>query len=236
MLPKIDQPLFDLILPSNNKKVSFRPFTVKEEKLLLIAQQSGDQLEIVKSMLQVVNNCIQENSFDVEELTTFDLEYAFLKIRSVSVGNVIKVAYRDNEDEKVYKFEIDLDDVEVQKPKKVESTIKLNDVAGIKLKYPPASMIHGANGQFEDGTELLLFFIINCIDFIYNGDEIFPAKEYSTEELNQYVEDLPAKAFKEIEKYFSAMPKLYYKIEYTNSNNNKREIELDNLKDFFPLR
>ena len=236
-LPKIDQPLFELTFPSNNNTVTFRPFTVKEEKLLLVAQQSGEQMEMVRAMAQVVNNCVQESSFDVEKLATFDLEYAFLKIRSVSVGNIIKVAYRDNEDEQVYKFEVDLEDVQVLMPEEQEDTVKLTETAGIKMRYPPASMINNVpQEQFEDGTELMLFFVISCIDFIYDGDVIYASHDYSYKEMQEFVEGLPAKAFADIQEYFANMPKLYHKIEYENSKKNKRVIEMDNLRDFFPLR
>lgn len=236
-LPKIDQPLFELTFPSNNNTVTFRPFTVKEEKLLLIAQQSGEQMEMVRAMAQVVNNCVQETSFDVERLATFDLEYAFLKIRAVSVGNIINVAYRDNEDDEVYKFEVDLDDVEVLMPEEQEDKVKLTDTAGIKMRYPPASMINDVpKDEFEDGTELMLFFVINCIDFIYDGDTIYARNDYSYKEMQEFVENLPAKAFASIQEFFSNMPKLYHKIEYKNSKDNDRVIEMDNLRDFFPLR
>jgi hypothetical protein len=112
-LPKLDKPIFSMLVPSQKRDVKFRPFLVKEEKILLIAQQGGTEKEMITALKQILNNCIVDEDFNINDLTTFDLEYMFLKLRSKSVSNVIKVSYQDIEDEKIYDFDIDLDTVEI---------------------------------------------------------------------------------------------------------------------------
>lgn len=232
MLPKIDQPLFELTIPSTKQKVTFKPFTVKEEKLLLIAQESGDDVSIIKSMLQIVNNCVTDQGFNCETLATFDLEYAFLKIRAKSVNNIVKVAYKDNEDEEVYDFEIDIDELEIEIPA-VDNKISVDGNIGIVMKYPPARIIQDAK-EFENNIELMTFFIINCIDTVYDKAGVYEFNDYTNEEKSDFLDSLPVNAFDKIKDFFEAMPKLHHVIEYKNSLGNDRKIELNNIKDFFP--
>jgi len=233
MLPKIQQPLFEMTIPSTSQKVTFRPFTVREEKLLLMAQQGNNDAEMIRAISQVVNNCVQDDSFNVKRLATFDLEYMFLKIRAKSVNNIIEVSYRDREDDKVYEFKVDIDDLEVEMPKAVKDTIKLSDDTGIKLKYPSADIIDKAT-EFEDNIEMLTFFIIQCIDSIYQREDLYNAIDYTYDELQDFVEQLPSKAFEEMNDFFTEIPKLHYEIKYINEQGNDRVIVMDNIKDFFP--
>ncbi len=230
-LPKIDQPLFDVVIPSNQKKVLFRPFLVKEEKLLLIAQQGGVDTDIVRAIKQVIQACIQD-PIDVDALTTFDLEYLFLKLRAKSVNNVVKLAYRDNEDEELYEFELNLDEIEMTFSEENNSKIKISDKVGMTMRYPSAS-ITDRMPQFENEVDLIGFFVRNCIDTIYDEENVYVANEYSDEELNEFLDSLDVNTFDKIRKFFESMPKLYHKIEYTNKLGNVRKIELTNLKDFF---
>ena len=140
-LPKIDKPLFEVTIPSLDRKIKLRPFAVREEKILLMAQQSTDDKEIILAIKQVLNNCIVDPNFDIDSLATFDLEYLFLKLRARSVSNVINVSYRDNEDDKVYDFEIDLDEVDMLKKPEVSNVIMITDTIGIKMKYPSVTII-----------------------------------------------------------------------------------------------
>lgn len=232
MLPKIDQPLFDLTIPSSGAKVEFRPFLVKEEKLLLIAQESNSDTDMIRAMKQVVNNCVQDADFNIDRITTFDLEYMFLKIRARSVNNIITVSYRDNEDNQIYKFEIDLDAIELEMPKDVNKTVKVGTNIGITMKYPSASIVDKIR-EFENEIDLMTFFIVNCIDTIYDEEEVYDAKDHSDEELAKFLDELPVEAFDKIKDFFETMPKLYHKLEYVNKEGNKRTIELKNIKDFF---
>lgn len=235
MLPKIQQPLFDITIPSTGETVLYRPYLVKEEKLLLIAQQSDNEMDILRAMRQVVNNCIQKDNFEREDLTTFDLEYLFLKLRAKSVDNKVKVAYRDNEDDKVYEFEIDLDDIEVTFPENVDKKIKINDEVGMVMKYP-SSKITDEMKEFDNEIELMMFFISKCIDSIYDTDNVYPSAEFDEKELNDFINSLDVQTFDKVRIFFENMPKLYHKIEYENSLGSKKEIELKNIKDFFTLR
>ena len=139
-LPKTKHPLFDIKIPSTGKPVSFRPFLVKEEKLLLMAKASEDPTDIFKAIKQVINNCAMDKGFDIDKLAIFDLEYVFIRLRAISVNNIVKVSYRDNEDDKIYDFEINLNTVEVVFPEKISKNIKISDTIGMTMKYPPASI------------------------------------------------------------------------------------------------
>jgi hypothetical protein len=234
-LPKIDQPLFEVIVPSSKKKILFRPFLVKEEKLLLISQQGGEDTEVIRAIKQILRLCVQDEDFDVDKLTTFDLEYLFLKLRAKSVNNIVKLSYRDNEDGKTYNFELDLDTIEVDIPENLNSQINVSDNISMIMKYPSASITDKLQ-QFDNEVDLMTFFIINCIDTILTEDEIFPAADYSTQDLEEFLDQLPVSSFEKIREFFENMPKLYHKINYTNSEGNDRSIELNNLKDFFMWR
>jgi hypothetical protein len=229
-LPKIDQPLFDLIIPSTGKKIAFRPFLVKEEKILLIAQSGGDG-EIIRAIKQIINNCVIEN-INVDELATFDLEYMFLKLRAKSVNNLIKLSYRDNEDDELYDFEVDLDTIEVEIPKDINSKIKINETVGMTMKYPSAG-ISDKISEFENEVELLTFFITNCIDTIYDEETVYVANDYSAKDLNEFLDSLDVSTFDKIREFFEKIPKMRHVINYTNKLGNERTIELSSIRDFF---
>lgn len=230
-LPKIDQPLFDMTIPSTKKKITFRPFLVKEEKILLVAQQSGNDSEIIRAIKQILNRCVQED-LDLDSLAIFDLEYMFLKLRSKSVNNVVKLSYRDTEDGEVYNFELDLDTIEVQMPEKINSKIEINETVGMTMKYPTASITDRMK-NFDNEVDLMTFFIVNCIDTIYDDDNVYVAADFSEEEITEFLDRLDVKSFEKIREFFESIPRLYHKIEYTNSIESKRSIELSSLKDFF---
>lgn len=234
MLPKIDKPIFEITVPSMKRPVKFRPFTVKEEKILLVAQQEGVEKSIILAIKQVINNCCQEDKFDVNKLATFDLEYLFLKLRARSINNVIEVSYRDNEDDKVYDFEIDLDEVEMLQNADVSNVIPINDTVGIKMKYPSVSIIDDAPTE-GTAAEVVEYLIRKCIDSIYDEESVYPAEEYDEKELLEWIDALDVETFNKIRAFFDNLPQMYYKLEYTNSLGNERTIELTTLSDFFIL-
>jgi hypothetical protein len=234
MLPKIDKPIFEITVPSLKRAVKFRPFTVKEEKILLVAQQEGAEKSIILAIKQVINNCCQEDKFDVDKLATFDLEYLFLKLRARSINNVIEVSYRDNEDDKVYDFEIDLDEVEMLQNADVSNIIPINDTVGIKMKYPSVSIIDDAPTE-GTAAEVVEYLIRKCIDSIYDEENVYPADEYDEKELLEWIDGLDVETFNKIRAFFDNLPQMYYKLEYTNSLGNARTIELTTLSDFFIL-
>lgn len=233
-LPKIDQPLFDVTVPSSGKKLEFRPFLVKEEKILLIAQSSGVDTDIIRAIKQILQLCIIDD-FNVDNLTTFDLEYLFLKLRSKSVNNIVKLSYRDNEDDQVYDFEIDLDTIEVDIPDNIDPKIQITDTVGMTMKYPSASITERLR-EFENEVDLMTFFIINCIDTIYTEDEVYLSSDYKEKELEEFLDGLTIQSFDKVREFFEKLPKLYHKIEYKNSLGNDRSIELNTVRDFFMWR
>lgn len=234
-LPKVKHPIYDFKIPSTGHKESFRPFLVKEEKVLLMAKTSDDPADALRAVKQVVNNCALRESFDVDELAIFDLEYLFLQLRAISVSNVVKVSYRDNEDQKVYDFEIDLKTVEVQFPEAVDKVISVTDSMGIVMKWPSASIFDDAE-YLKAGDQAFYELVVRCIDKIYDGDEIYDPKEYSAKEIEEFLDDCGIATFEKIQTFMSSAPKLYHKLTYTNASGKDRAIELTSLTDFFTLR
>ena len=232
-LPTIEQPIFEMKIPSTGKNVKFRPFLVREEKILLIAQQGGNDKDVIRAIKQILSACLTDN-IDVDQLATFDLEYMFLKLRARSVNNIVKLAYRDTEDDKVYDFEIDLDEIELE-VKPVNNKIKVNDEIGIIMKYPAAS-ITDELGEYDNEVDLLLFFVRKCIHEIFDSENVYPANESTEEEMNEFIDSLDVQTFERIREFFDSIPTLSHTLKYTNSNGSERVIELNNLKDFFMWR
>jgi hypothetical protein len=234
-LPKIDQPIYNIKVPSLNKNVKFRPFLVKEEKLLLMAKESANESDILGAIKQIVNNCSLDKNFNIDKIALFDLEYIFLKLRAFSVNNLVKVSYKDYEDEKVYDFDIDLNTIEVMFSEKVNNNIKLSDKSGIVMNYPSASLYE--DKEFLNLTDNYMFeLILRCIDKIYVEDEIYEPSNYNKAELSEFLEDLNLKVFEDIQKFLLSAPKIEHKLKYKNSLGNDREITLSSLNDFFSWR
>lgn len=230
-LPKISVPTFNITIPSTKQQKRFRPFLVKEEKILLMSQQSGENSDILDSLKQIINNCCFDD-IDVDDLATFDLEYIFLKLRSRSVNNIVKLRYRDTEDDQVYDFELDLDQIEIKFDEENNPKIQINDELGMILKYPSVKVTEKMV-DITDQVDLLNKILIHTIDVIYDKDNVYPAKESTEQELIEFLENLDTKTFKKIETFFATMPKLYHEIKYTNSLGNERTIKLNSVQDFF---
>jgi hypothetical protein len=171
---------------------------------------------------------------DVEEMATLDLEYLFIKLRARSVNNIIKLSYRDLEDDKKYDVEVNLDDVEIKYNDSHNNNIKVSDKIGIKLRYPKASISHQVK---EVTTETELFFKIlkNCIDVIYDDKNEYRTSDSTEEEMDEFLQSLDVKAFNNIQNFFTTMPRMHYEIKYTNSLGTERSIVLNSLNDFFML-
>lgn len=233
-LPKLNYPIFELTLPSNNTQIKYRPFLVKEEKILLMAQTSEEPADIVNSIRQVINNCIITEGINVEDLTTFDLEYLFIKIRSKSVNNVITLTYRDLEDEQKYIVEVDLDQIEIIKDPNHTNKIEINETMGMIMRYPKADLSKSL--QLIDGEMEVFFEVLkSCIESIYDESTVYNPDEYSKEEFDEFVQSLSVDSFKQIQTFFNTMPRLHYEVKYTNSLGKEKVIPLTNLNDFFTL-
>lgn len=233
-LPKLMHPTFELIIPSTKQKARFRPFLVKEEKLLLMAKQGGEESDIINVIQQIITNCDVEGVVKVDDLASFDLEVLFLKLRAKSVGEEIQVSYTDPEDEKQYVFKINIDEVNVIENEEHSRVIKLSDTSGITMRYPNAKMLSDIVSQ-EGVADILFYMIRGCIDTYFDGDNIVYFKQSKQEEIDTFIEDLPSSVLQSFEKFFDTMPKLYHKIEYTNEKGTTREVELKSVEDFFTL-
>lgn len=234
-LPKIDYPILNIKVPSLKKEFMFRPFLVKEEKLLFMAKESNNDSDIFTAIKQIVQNCCLDKKFDIDSIAIFDLEYIFLKLRAFSVDSIAKITIKDNEDSNVYEFDVEIDKIEVKFPKKIENIVKINENAGLVLKYPSASLY--SDKEFLKLEKDHLFeLILRCVDKVYDGDEVFESKDFSREELSEFIENLSVKVFEKIHKYLMSTPKIHYVIDYKNNLGNDRKVELTSLNDFFSWR
>jgi T4 bacteriophage base plate protein len=236
MLPKISYPTLSIKIPPQNKEFSFRPMLVKEEKLLLMAKTSEDYADILGSIKQVVNNCSIDPTFDVDKLPLFALEYVFLRLRGASIGEQIKVSYRDYEDDEVYDFNVLLSKVEIKYTENAEPKIQITPKSGVIMKYPSATLYDDKEFLKTVGDDSFYKLIARSIDQIYDQDNVYEAKNFEQSDLDEFIELLDIQSFEKIKEFLNSVPTLYYKLEYTNKKGNKREIELTSLTDFFTLR
>jgi hypothetical protein len=223
-----------LTVPSTKEKFMFRPFLVKEEKLLLMAKTSDDPSEILRAIKQVVNNCCLDEKFDVDDIAIFDIEYLFIRIRAFSINNIASVSYRDNEDNEIYTFDIDLNSIEVQFPEGVDAIIKINDSSGIVMKYPRAQIFDDQE-YFNSGENAFYELVIRSMHQIYHDEDVYDLATLNREEIENFLDNLDVATYQKIVKFMESTPKLYYKIEYKNKNGTERKIELRSLADFFTL-
>ena len=238
-LPTVATPTYELKLPSSNKKIKYSPFLVKEEKVLIIALESKSQFEITNAVKDVLKQCILTKGIDVDELPTFDIEYIFLNIRAKSIGEAIKVRVTCPDDgETEIPVTVYVDEIKVVKSKDHKTDIVLDDKMTLRMKYPSINQFIETNFDVnEDPKENVnkTFKIISeCIDTIYTQDDAWDAKDYTSKERVEFIEQLNSKQYKEVEKFFATMPKLSHKIEVTNPNTKKKSsVVLEGLADFF---
>ena len=235
-LPTIVTPTFELNLPSNGKKIKYRPFLVKEEKILILAIESNSMKDISRAIKDVLKNCILTKNVKVDELPTFDIEYLFLNIRSRSIGESIElvVTCPDDGETKVNK-QIYIDEIEVKKDENHSLDIKLDSTYTMRLKYPSLDQFIDDNFNFDDVTKDNSFDIIaSCIDIVFSDEEAWEAKDCTKKELIDFVERLDSNQFKQIETFFDTMPKLSHQIEVENPKTNvKSTVMLEGLASFF---
>lgn len=227
-LPKINTITFEITIPSTKKKMRFRPFLVKEEKILMLAQK-GTPDDIFFAVKQLLTNC-SIDPIDVDTLTTFDLDYIFIKLRAQSVGNIIELKFQDNEDGKTREFKVDLNEVEVTENPEHSKKIKINEQFGLLMKYPDVAMMNSIKDTDEKAFDSVMRY---CLDSVYDETSVFPFSEETDEAIDEFVDSLDLKTFESIQKFFETMPKLKYVITYTNDMDNERTIVLDSLQSFF---
>ena len=236
-LPKIATPTYELELPSSGQTVKFRPFLVKEEKVLVLALESEDTKQITNAIKAVIKGCIQTKGIKVESLPTFDIEFLFLNIRGKSVGEKIEVNIICPDDETTeVPVEIDLDEIRVQRNDDHTRQIKLDDTLMMEMKYPSLDQFIKNNFDFEDKNVMDQSFdlIASCVDKIYSEEEVWAADDCTKKEIKDFLEQMNSSQFKEIEKFFETMPKLSHKIKVTNPNTKvENEVVLEGLASFF---
>tara|TARA_Y100000748_G_C15325054_1_gene421680 strand:+ start:38 stop:757 length:720 start_codon:yes stop_codon:yes gene_type:complete len=236
-LPKITTPTYELELPSTQKKVRYRPFLVKEEKVLLIALETEDTKEITNAIRAVIKSCVLTRGIKVETLPTFDIEYLFLNIRGKSVGETIEVNLICPDDGVTeVKKNIPIDDIQIQRTDGHTNQIKLDDNIMMELKYPSLDQFIKNNFDFAEGNQMDQSFelIGTCIDKIYTEEEVWTASDCTKKELTEFLESMNSSQFKEIENFFETMPKLTHTIKVKNPNTEKEnDVVLEGLASFF---
>jgi len=236
-LPKISTPTYELVIPSTEKKIKYRPFLVKEEKVLILAMESEDQSTIASAVKDVIKSCIVTRGVKVEELSTFDIEYLFLNIRGKSVGEEVEVLVTCPDDGKTQvPTTIMLDEIQVEKSENHSRDIRLDDSLILRMKYP--SMEQFVKNNFDLGTNISVDdtfkMIMACVEQVYSEEESWSAKDCTKKELNDFLDQLSSKQFKEIEAFFETMPKLSHTIKVKNPNTGvENEIVLEGLASFF---
>ena len=239
-LPKINTPTYELTLPSNRKKIKYRPFLVREEKILVLALESEDQKQITDAIIQIIGDCLITKNIDVTKLPTFDIEYLFLNVRSKSVGETVEVNVTCPDDGKTkVETSINIDDIKVIKDKNHKFIVQLDDKYSMKLKYPTLDQFIENNFDFEmaapnESVSAAMSMLSSCIDMIYDEEESWDASESTKEELDEFINQLNTKQFQEVEQFFKTMPKLSHKLKVKNPQTGvESEVVLEGLASFF---
>ena len=236
-LPKVNTPTYELVLPSTGKKLKYRPFLVRDEKILIMALESENVKQITEAVIEILESCILTKNFEINDLATFDLEYLFLNVRSKSVGETVEINVTCPDDNKTtVPMSIDLDSIKVKKDRKHKNTIKLDETLSLKLKYPSVVQFIENNFEASEKSEVsnTLDMIISCIDTIYTEEESWLASESTTKELEDFVDQLNTKQFKMIEDFFATMPKLTHSIKVKNPTTQvESTVVLEGLAAFF---
>ena len=237
-LPKISTPTYELVLPSTNKKVKYRPFLVKEEKILIMALESEDQKQITNAIKTVLADCILTRGIKVDKMATFDIEYLFLNVRGKSVGETVEVNVTCPDDGKTtVEMEIDIDSIKIQKDPNHSNIVELDDNLSIQMNYPSLDQFIETNFDLNDTKNQVdqsLHVIMSCINQVYNSEESWSAAECTKKELKEFVESMNSKQFKEVETFFETMPKLSHKVKVTNPETKvESEVVIEGLASFF---
>lgn len=230
-LPKIELPLFEMTIPSTGKKVKYRAFTVKEEKILLLAQETKELDQIIVAIKQIINNCVQ--GIDVEEAPMFDLEFMILNIRAKSVNNELDFTIIDGETQERIELNLDLNNLKLKIDERHTKKIEVNEEYTMIMKYPSINNLLDISDPTDKNAEFNI--MINCIDMLVSndGDKIYKFSEFSKTEILDFIESLNSKTVDSIKLFFKTMPVLRIEIPYVNSNGNKRTFVLEGLDSFF---
>ena len=238
-LPTIETPTYELKMPSSGKKIKYRPFLVKEEKILIIALESKNQNEITNAVKDVLKKCILTRGVKVDDLPTFDIEYIFLNIRAKSIGEDIRLTVTCPDDrETQVPVTIYVDEIKVTKPEGHTNDVVIDDKLTLRMKYPSLNQFVENNFEVDDDPEVLVnktFKVVaDCMDTVFTEEDAWEAKDYTSTERVKFVEQLNSKQYKKVENFFATMPKLSHTIEVINPNTKKKNsVVLEGLADFF---
>ena len=238
-LPTIETPTYELKMPSSGKKIKYRPFLVKEEKILIIALESRNQNEITNAVKDVLKKCILTRGVKVDDLPTFDIEYIFLNIRAKSIGEDIRLTVTCPDDrETQVPVTIYVDEIKVTKPEGHTTDVVIDDKLTLRMKYPSLNQFVENNFEVDDDPEVLVnktFKVVaDCMDTVFTEKDAWEAKDYTSAERVKFVEQLNSKQYKKVENFFATMPKLSHTIEVVNPNTKKKSsVVLEGLADFF---
>ena len=230
-LPKIDMPIFEMELPSTGEKVKYRPFTVKEEKILLVAQEAKDPAQELLAAKQVVNNCLFEK--DVTDLAMFDLEYIMIHLRSKSVDNSISFNIKDPDTDETVTLNIDLDHMSIKHDPNHTNQVKISDTYTLFLKYPTIDeFVTIVEGDPNDPL-INYFILISCLEKVASEDEVFEISNYSRQEIDDFMENLPGSCVNQIQQFFETMPRVRHELKYTNKEGTEKTFVIEGMRTFF---
>ena len=236
-LPKISTPTYELVLPSSGKKVKYRPFLVKEEKILIMALESEDTKQITSAIKSVLSDCILSRGIKIDKLATFDIEYLFLNVRGKSVGETVEVNVTCPDDGQTkVEMVIDIDSIKIQKDSNHSNIIKLDDSLSVQMNYPSLDQFIETNFDTSSNSQVdeSLNVIMSCIKQVYNEEEAWEASNCTKKELREFVESMNSKQFKQVENFFETMPKLSHKVKVMNPNTKvESEVVIEGLASFF---
>ena len=237
-LPTIATPTYELELPSSGKTIKYRPFLVKEEKILIMALESQDMKQITSAITTVLKDCILSRGIKIQTLATFDIEYLFLNVRAKSVGETVEVNVTCPDDDKTQvQMEIAIDEIQVQKDPDHDNIVKLDDNLSVQMNYPSFQEFINTNFEFDDDSNNVdksFDIITSCIGQVYNEEESWSGSDCTKKELKDFVESMNSKQFKDVENFFSTMPKLSHTIKVKNPQTDiESEVVLEGLASFF---
>lgn len=230
-LPKIDMPIYELKLPSTGEKVNYRPFTVKEEKILLIAQESKESEQIISAIKQIVNNCLIGGSID--DLALVDLEYILIMIRSKSVDNVVKFEIEDPDTKEKVELSLDLTNVKIERPEGHTNEVKVSDEYTLFLKYPSADDFFGLLDDTKTESEKNYNIMISCLDKLASIEDVYEFKDFTRKEIDDFIESLHNNVVKKIKTFFETIPKVRHEIGYKNKNGDDKTFIIQGTQTFF---
>ena len=236
-LPKLSTPTYELEVPSTGKKIKYRPFLVREEKILLLAMETEDEKQMADAVKTILQNCIQTARFKVDNLALFDIEYIFLNIRGKSIGEEVELTVTCPDDgETTVDVSIDLDDIKVQKSKEHNNILELSDTVSVVMKYPSVdlfiknNMKDGPSSEVDDVFEIASL----CIDQVIDGEDVYESSNFSKKEIMEFLEGMDTKQFLKVQKFFETMPKLSHTITVTNPKTKvKSDVVIEGLASFF---